>query len=57
MLSFPPVVHIWLATAAVDLRKSFDTLAELVRQHLQHDPLSTSFRTGGVLLGEHIVVA
>lgn len=40
MLSFPPVVQIWLATAAVDLRKSFDTLAELVRQHLHHDPLS-----------------
>jgi transposase len=40
MLSFPPAVQIWLATAATDLRKSFDTLAELVRQHLRHDPLS-----------------
>jgi transposase len=40
MLSFPPAVQIWLATAATDLRKSFDTLAEVVRQHLRHDPLS-----------------
>jgi transposase len=40
MLSFPPAVHIWLATGPADLRKSFDTLAELVRQHLQQDPLS-----------------
>jgi transposase len=40
MLSFPPAVHLWLATAPTDLRKSFDTLAEVVRQHLHHDPLS-----------------
>lgn len=40
MLSFPPAVQIWLATAPTDLRKSFDTLAEVVRQHLHHDPLS-----------------
>jgi hypothetical protein len=40
MLSFPSTVRIWLAAAPVDLRKSFDTLAELVRQRLQHDPLS-----------------
>jgi transposase len=40
MLSFPPAVRIWLATTATDLRKSFDTLAELVRQHLHNDPLS-----------------
>jgi transposase len=40
MLSFPPAVRIWLATNATDLRKSFDTLAELVRQHLHDDPLS-----------------
>ena len=30
----------WLATRATDLRKSFDSLAELVRQQLQGDPLS-----------------
>ena len=40
MLSFPPAVRIWLATQAADLRKSFDGLAELVRQHLANDPLS-----------------
>jgi transposase len=40
MLSFPPAVRIWLALAPADLRKGFDALAELVRQHLQDDPLS-----------------
>src|ERR1700674_2692421 len=40
MLSLPTTVGIWLATKATDLRKSFDTLAELVRQQLQGDPLS-----------------
>jgi len=40
MLSLPPAARIWLATQATDLRKSFDTLAELVRQQLQADPLS-----------------
>jgi transposase len=40
MLSFPPTVRIWLATAPVDLRQSFDTLAECVRQQLHGDPFS-----------------
>ena len=40
MLSFPPAVRIWLGSQAVDLRRSFDGLAEQVRQHLQGDPLS-----------------
>jgi transposase len=40
MLNFPPAVRIWLASQPVDLRRSFDGLAELVRQHLQADPLS-----------------
>jgi transposase len=40
VLSFPPAVRIWLGTAPVDLRRSFDGLAEQVRQHLQGDPLS-----------------
>ena len=40
MLSFPPAVRIWLGTAPVDLRRSFDGLAEQVRQHLQNDPQS-----------------
>jgi transposase len=40
MLSLPTSVRIWLATQATDLRKSFDSLAELVRQQLEGDPLS-----------------
>jgi transposase len=40
MLSFPPALRIWLALAPADLRKGFDALAELVRQHLRDDPLS-----------------
>jgi transposase len=40
MLSFPPAVRIWLGSQPVDLRRSFDGLAEQVRQHLQADPLS-----------------
>lgn len=35
-------VQIWLATAPVDMRKSFDSLAEIVRRFLGHDPLSGS---------------
>jgi transposase len=40
MLSLPPTVRIWLAAQPADLRKSFDTLAALVRDGLQGDPLS-----------------
>src|SRR5215510_13357641 len=40
MVSLPTSVRIWLATRPTDLRKSFDSLAELVRQQLQGDPLS-----------------
>jgi transposase len=40
MVSLPTSVQIWIATQAIDLRKSFDTLAELVRQQLKGDPLS-----------------
>ncbi len=40
MLSLPTSVPIWLATQATDLRKSFDGLAELVRQQLRGNPLS-----------------
>ena len=40
MLSFPSGLRIWLAARPTDLRKSFDTLAELVRQQLDNDPLS-----------------
>jgi transposase len=40
MLSLSSSLRIWLATQPTDLRKSFDTLAELVRQQLSADPLS-----------------
>lgn len=33
-------IQVWLATAPVDMRKSFDGLAEMVRAFLGHDPLS-----------------
>ena len=32
-------VQVWLATAPVDMRRSFDRLAEHVRGILAHDPL------------------
>jgi transposase len=40
MLSLPTSVRIWVAARPTDLRKSFDTLAEVVRQQFQLDPLS-----------------
>jgi transposase len=40
MLNFPPAVRIWVATAPVDLRRSFDRLAAEVRDQLHNDPLS-----------------
>jgi transposase len=33
-------VQVWLATTPVDMRKSFDGLAEVVRSFLGHNPLS-----------------
>lgn len=49
-----PGVHVWVATTPIDMRKSFDGLAEVVRAFLRHDPLSGSlfvFRNrGGHLL-------
>ncbi len=33
-------IHVWVATTPVDMRKSFDGLAEVVRAFLGHDPLS-----------------
>jgi transposase len=43
-------VGVWVATTPVDMRKSFDSLAEVVRSFLGHDPLSGSlfvFRNRG----------
>ena len=33
-------VQVWVATTPVDMRKSFDGLAEVVRSFLKEDPLS-----------------
>jgi transposase len=33
-------VQVWVATTPVDMRKSFDALAEIVRSFLGYDPLS-----------------
>jgi transposase len=43
-------MQVWVATTPVDMRKSFDGLAEVVRSFLGHDPLSGSlfvFRNKG----------
>ena len=40
MLNLPPSVRIFLAREPVDMRKGFDSLAQLVRGHLGGDPLS-----------------
>jgi len=40
MLSLPPSIRIWLSVQPADLRKSFDSLAALVRDGLRGDPLS-----------------
>ena len=43
-------VHVWVATTPVDMRKSFDGLAAVVKSFLGHDPLSGSlfvFRNKG----------
>ncbi len=36
----PPAVPIYLCVAPTDMRKSFDGLAALAREHLKRDPLS-----------------
>lgn len=33
-------IRVWVAATPVDMRKSFDSLAEVVRAFLGHDPLS-----------------
>lgn len=40
MLSWPEPVDIHFCMQPTDMRKGFDTLAALVRDHLGHDPLS-----------------
>jgi transposase len=40
MLSLPPSVRIFVSREPTDMRKGFDSLAQLVRSHLGSDPLS-----------------
>lgn len=40
MLNLPPSVHVFIAKAPIDMRKSFDALENLVRSELQNDPHS-----------------
>ena len=40
MLSLPELVQIHFCMQPTDMRKGFDSLAALVRDHLEHDPLS-----------------
>jgi transposase len=40
MLTLPPSVQIWCATAPTDLRRGFDGLSALVRSQLARDPLA-----------------
>jgi len=40
LLSLPPTVRVFVATAPCDLRKQFDGIAVLVEQGLRHDPRS-----------------
>jgi transposase len=40
MLSLPATVRIWLCAQPTDLRKSFDSLAAVVRDAMGGDPLS-----------------
>ena len=52
-------VQVWVATTPVDMRKSFDSLAEVVKNFLGHDPLSGNlfvFRNKGGHLAKSPVV-
>jgi transposase len=40
MLSITPACRIWLCTQPTDMRRSFDGLSALVRNHLAADPTS-----------------
>lgn len=40
MLHLPPSVRIFFCVMPVDIRRSFDTLAEMVREFLGEDPMS-----------------
>src|SRR5947209_17807626 len=49
-------IQVWVATTPVDMRKSFDGLAEVVRAFLGHDPLSGNLFVFGNRSGERVKV-
>jgi transposase len=40
MIGLPPGARVWLAASVTDMRKSFDRLAALVQQSMEHNPFS-----------------
>jgi hypothetical protein len=40
MLNFPASVRVFYCVLPVDMRRSFDSLAEMVREHINEDTLS-----------------
>ena len=40
MIGLPPTLRVYVAAAPVDLRKSYDGLAQVAREVLEQDPLS-----------------
>jgi transposase len=40
MLNFPSSVRVFFCVVPIDMRRSFDSLSELVREHIGEDPLT-----------------
>jgi transposase len=40
MLNLPASVRVFFCVLPIDMRRSFDTLSEMVREHIGEDPLS-----------------
>lgn len=56
MLSLPPAVRIFVATAPANMHLSFDRLAALAREVLQQDPLSGHLFVFHNRLGDRVKV-
>ena len=52
MTHLPAAVRVYLCLSPCDMRRSFDGLHALVRDHLQLDPFDGSPAGGGLLVGE-----
>lgn len=39
-MNFPASVRVFFCVLPIDMRRSFDTLSEMVREHIGEDPLS-----------------